>query len=556
MKFKNILFFVALSLCFSCNDEFLEEVPVDFRAPENAYKTYQDFNLSVNNLYKLVRREFYSRDENYPMDYTYGTDLVFDGQPSVRRWTPYINVMRPQGGAEVPATHWQDLYKIVTESNTIISRLQKVELSAAEEIRVEAEARFFRAFAYRTLAYLFGGVPLTLEEATEPKFDYVRATKEEVLAQCILDAKFAAENLRGITAVQNGEINNLAASHLLTEIYLANNQPQLAVEEANKVINDPNVRLMTARFGSQSTVDPGDVYWDLYRRNNQNRASGNTEGLWVIQFETDVLGGGSVSTGVGGSALYERHHAPMVRDYRLGGQALFKWPMSDYTGGRGIGWAVSTRYFSNTIWESDWSNDIRNANHNFVREFTYNNPAFPQRFGTIVSTENPPAGITVPSRPFYAYQSKVTTPGDHPTGLYANLQTGELKATAGGTYTDQYMFRLAETFLLRAEAHFKAGNAAAAADDINAVRRRANANPIAAGDVTIDYILDERMRELGIEEKRRLTLQRLGLLYNRVTRFNPYYEGILEINNLWPIPFSEIERNTGAVLEQNPGYEL
>jgi hypothetical protein len=71
----------------------------------------------------------------------------------------------------------------------------------------------------------------------------------------------------------------------------------------------------------------------------------------------------------------------------------------------------------------------------------------------------------------------------------------------------------------------------------------------------MDYILDERMRELGIEEKRRLTLQRLGLLYDRVTRFNPYYDQIQEFYNLWPIPFSEIERNTGAVLEQNPGYE-
>ncbi|MXN92605.1 RagB/SusD family nutrient uptake outer membrane protein [Flavobacterium sp. Sd200] len=554
MKFKNILCFVALGLCLSCGDDFLDEVPVDFRSPENAYKTYGDFTLSVNNLYRLVRREFYSRDENYPMDYTYGTDLVFDGQASQRRWTPYINVMRPQGGAEVPATHWADLYKIITESNTIIARLQTVEFSTAEETRLEAEARFFRAFAYRTLVYLFGGVPLELNEVESPRFNYVRATKEEVLAQCILDAKFAADNLRGIMAVENGQVNNLAASHLLSEIYLANNQPQLAAEEATKVINDPNVRLMTARFGSQSTVNPGDVYWDLYRRNNQNRASGNTEGLWVIQFETDVLGGGAVSTGMGGAALYERHHAPMVRDYRLGGRALFKWPMSDYTGGRGIGWAISTRYFSNTIWESDWNNDIRNANHNFVREFVYNNPAFPEYYGTVVSTENPPAGITVPSRSFYAYQSKVTTPGDHPTGLYANLQTGELKATAGGTYTDQYMFRLAETYLLRAEAYFKAGNSAAAAADINVVRQRANANPVAAADVTIDYILDERMRELGIEEKRRLTLMRMGLLYDRVSRLNPYYSDILEINNLWPIPYSEIERNTEALLEQNPGY--
>lgn len=77
---------------------------------------------------------------------------------------------------------------------------------------------------------------------------------------------------------------------------------------------------------------------------------------------------------------------------------------------------------------------------------------------------------------------------------------------------------------------------------------------VAPSAVNIDYILDERMRELGMEEKRRLTLQRLGLLYDRVSRFNTYYTGIQPFHNLWPIPFVEIERNTGAVLDQNLGY--
>lgn len=228
--------------------------------------------------------------------------------------------------------------------------------------------------------------------------------------------------------------------------------------------------------------------------------------------------------------------------------------MSDYTGGRGIGWAISTKYFSNTIWESDFNNDIRNANHNFVRVFTYNDPAQTAFYGKTISTEAPPSGVTVPQRNFYAYQSKVTTPGQHPTGLFEDLAKKTLKGTAGATYTDQYMFRLAETYLIRAEAYLKAGKLTEAAADINVVRRRAKASLVTPSAVTIDYILDERMRELGMEEKRRLTLQRLGLLYDRVTRFNPYYTGIETFHNLWPIPFVEIERNTGAVLEQNPGY--
>ena len=130
-----------------------------------------------------------------------------------------------------------------------------------------------------------------------------------------------------------------------------------------------------------------------------------------------------------------------------------------------------------------------------------------------------------------------------------------LKSSAGGTYTDQYMFRLAETYLIRAEAYLGLNNKQKAADDINVVRARSHANDVEAQDVDIDYILDERMRELGVEEKRMLTLCRLALVYDRVKRFNPYYSDIEQKFNLWPIPFSEIERNKDAVLEQNPGYD-
>ena len=78
---------------------------------------------------------------------------------------------------------------------------------------------------------------------------------------------------------------------------------------------------------------------------------------------------------------------------------------------------------------------------------------------------------------------------------------------------------------------------------------------ITASDVTIDFILDERLRELGIEEKRRLTLSRMGKLYERTVKYNVYNApNIREHHQLYPIPQSEIDANVGAVLEQNPGY--
>ena len=125
------------------------------------------------------------------------------------------------------------------------------------------------------------------------------------------------------------------------------------------------------------------------------------------------------------------------------------------------------------------------------------------------------------------------------------------------------MFRLAETYLLRAEAYLNLGRKDLAVADINEVRGRANATPAREEQINMDYILDERMRELGIEEKRRLTLMRTGLLYDRVMKCNPYYAnpetngdgvGMQKHYNLWPIPQSAIEANIGAKLEQNPGY--
>ncbi|MGN8059495.1 RagB/SusD family nutrient uptake outer membrane protein [Pedobacter sp. 22163] len=542
-------------LFFSCKKSFLDEEPLDFLSTTNAYITVKDFDAAVNNLYSRVRSEFYNSGEQRPFDYVFGCDLVFDGQPATTRHTNMVAAYSPLS-TEIPLIHWTSLYKIIAESNTIIGRIPASELAPADRTLMEARAKFFRGMAFRTLAYLYGGVPLNTTEVVSPKTDYVRAPKTAVLEQAISDLKFASINLPAINLVQDGEINNLAAYHLLSEVYLAAWQFQNAADAASAAISNPNVGLMTTRFGVKASDATKNVYWDLFQRGNQNRKNGtNKESLWVIQFETDVPGGGAVSTGIAGSYQMERHFAPQFLNFRLSGSSVqpFLYPISDYTGGRGIGWAIPTKYFSDVIWQSDFNNDLRNAPFNFVREFKVTNPAHP-RFGQTISTINPPAGITVPRRDFYAFQSKVTTPGDHPDGMFQDKSQLLLKASAGGTYADQYMFRLAETYLLRAEAYLGLNQLDKAAADINLVRSRSNASAVLPANVNMDYILDERMRELGAEEKRRITLMRLGLVYDRVKKCNPYYNDVLTTYNLWPIPASEIERNNGAKLEQNPGY--
>ena len=112
------------------------------------------------------------------------------------------------------------------------------------------------------------------------------------------------------------------------------------------------------------------------------------------------------------------------------------------------------------------------------------------------------------------------------------------------------------SYLLRTEAYLALNDKDKAAADINVIRNRAHAKPVLTSQVTLDYILDERMRELGVEERRRITLMRMGKLYDRVMKCNPYYAKEMKKHyELWPIPYKEIEANRGAVLEQNPGYE-
>jgi hypothetical protein len=122
---------------------------------------------------------------------------------------------------------------------------------------------------------------------------------------------------------------------------------------------------------------------------------------------------------------------------------------------------------------------------------------------------------------------------------------------------DYIVYRLAETYLLRAEAHLKLGNKKAAADDINVIRNRAKAVPVTGDQVSIGYLLDERARELIIEEPRRLTLNRLGLWYEQTKKhsfFEMSKQTIKPFHTLFPIPQTAIDANTGAELKQNPGY--
>lgn len=519
----------SFSVIPSCTKkDLLKEVPKGFLSPDNAFLNKDGFVSALGDLYRLSRGlrtvELFSGEGDKIISAVYGsgTDLGY-------YWDKKLNfgdytLINPTNS--LANNYWNILFEIVKGSNTIIARLATSSVSDADKLPIEAEAKFFRAYAYRFLVYLYGDVPKITSEITEPKFDFVRAPKKEILALMVDDLEFASQNLR-VTNPGDGHLCKAAADDILAETYISDGKYDSAIEAASRVINDGQYKLMTDRFGAYSNK-PGDVFWDMFRLGNQNRSAGNTESILVWQMEFGVPGGVATYSA-------ERTWGPFLDPLKdsEGKKAIL--PADSL--GRPISFIIPSEYLDVDIWQNS-SNDIRNSPYNIQRVFYNNNPAS-KEFGEAIPKPN------APNRNYHLWVKKASCPEGHPQGY----------DVSGRLYTDIYAIRLAETYLLRAEAYLDKGDKEAAAADINVLRDRAHANPVSPDDVDIDYILDERARELVVEEPRRLTLARLGLLYDRVKKYNPVSAPTIQpFNNLLPIPQNTIDVNTGATFPQNPGY--
>ncbi|MEB2777389.1 RagB/SusD family nutrient uptake outer membrane protein [Algoriphagus sp. D3-2-R+10] len=554
ISLKYIIVFASFTLLVSCvEDDFLKEEPLDFYSSVNSFVTLENFQGAVVDLYAQFRSLRFNSSNN-SMALIYGTDVMFDARLSTtnNRFGDYNVSLNPT--SQLPYWHWSRLYKIISSANSIIERIaENNTIADSDKALIVAQASYFRAHAYRNLVHLFGDVPLLLKEVTTPQADFTRQPRQEVYDQIIIDLIYASENLPSISSTQDGKLSNLVAFHLLAEMYLVLGDLDQAIKYTSKVIDDPATELMTGRFGSLAS-SPGDTYYDLFRVGNQNRSSGNTEAIWVEQIEVDLPGGFLISSGLGGNPM-ERILVPA--SFTLidpdGNPGSLGHRSTLNSGGRGVGFMMPTDYVENQLWENDFNIDIRNSEFNYVRDFIYDNPA--SAYFDSSAVKYPGANLIAQRWRFYPFFSKVTTPGQHPSGILSDPALGLINSGGGSTYADQYYLRLPETLLLRAEAYLAKGDLARAASDINQVRTRSNATVVQPGEVTIDYILDERARELTMEEDRRILLLRLGKLVERVQKYNPHNgDEIQEHHALWPIPASEIEANVNGSLTQNPGY--
>lgn len=537
-----MLFFCAGAFSLqSCHKDFLEEVPMSDYSTVSVLTSEAGFKTFITALHKAARDEMAARDAStYFFIMQTSTDVASFGNASVSS-NNYATLLTPTANAVSYVWSWA-YNNMLLISNTIITYAEKPELAhiwSSENAKnaIIAEAKFFRAYTHNALANLYGDVPLIDRIYESPKTDFERTPRLEVLDFAREDLEYASEWLPELTQ-QDGRIVKAAADHLLTEVYISLGQYDKAIASADKVINSGLYKLMTERFGTEKNK-PGDVFSDLFRDGNQNRSDGNLESIYVWQFEDMTLGGQGESNGNNRlrnwGPWYERLTDPAGRSGMVVVDSL----------GRGTGQVRPNPYFIYNLWTSDWNNDMRNSKYNIRREFYYTNPTsayFGQKVGPRTTEIDTMQNV-------YPYPRKI----EGNVGTLTHTGT----SWSGRTYQDFMVYRLAETYLLRAEAYFRKNDLDNAAKDINVVRARANATPVAPSAVTEDYLLDERARELTTEEPRRRTLVRMGRLVDRVKKYcirALTRNSIQDRNQWWPIPQSAIDANTGKVLEQTPGY--
>lgn len=554
---------VALFIFPSCNDDILDEKPLDFLSPDNAYLTEAGALQGITAIHDRVRSAYYSFGEFGVMNWaTHGSDIGYNGETPgpggsyLNSYTDMTPVWR-----NVIAT-WNVGFEIIQWANVLIDRVE----SADPEVFAEgeagknkyiAEARFFRGFAYRYLVSTYGDIPLLIEPINSAKADFIRNPVADIHNLMVEDFQYAANNLpRPGEEDAPGRITQGPAWHYLAETYLEQDNFELAAEAASEVIDGYDYDLMTSRFGTKLGNDvwgSGDVFFDLFGFGNHNLAE-NKEAMWVIQVEPFIIGGGQIASAyIFGPRYFDIGLTP---DGKKGFQGeLFNGLYTGYSDSLGRptanGRGTSLVYYD--VWKDNWDIDIRNAEHNLKRNFFYDNPesAFDKQKIDFSLYDPPrPDPMADSTKIIFPIHTKFTDPLNY--FLQPNRSGG------GITHKDWYALRFAETLLLRAEANLELGNNALAAEDVNRVRQRSNASPVSAAEIDMDYLLDERVRELYGEEWRLIILRRTGKLLERVRKYNdnPLVPGaaIAEHNFHWPIPQAQIDLNVDADFPQNPGY--
>ncbi len=551
---KYLVYCLLLCLLGACS-KMLEE-DVRSQITDNHLSTTGGWQEGVNASYSFLR-SFYGINENGATVTVFGTDEFsngFDG--GLKSFNFYDFGLNPRNG--VVNSLWNSLYIAINTCNAVITRAPEV-TGLAEDVKAVrlAEVHFLRAQYYFLLVQLFGPVHLTLEEVQGVQTSATRASVAEVYRAIIDDLNYALQQLPDV-ASDYGRATRPATEHLLAKVYLA---------KAGTDAKESDDYAKAAGY-AQSVInnDSFDLLDDFISVFEQGEGEKNAEVIWSIQNSKNFITAGQTACCDGGNTLHT--YFLMKYDDLPGMQR-------DIQNGRPWARFRPTNYTLEQLFDRTLDDRYEKS---FMRVFYTNRPGMYTINGRSVMLNMGDTAVFVADREWTTaalnqVNYNVFPPSRQNERVYPTLtkfldpdrpDPQEMRGSR-----DFIVFRLAETYLMAAEALMMDNRPGEAVDYVNAVRRRAAkkgntadetianqlAMEISEEQLDIDFILDERSRELLGEMTRWFDLVRTGKLVERVKKYNPDAAGNIQpFHVLRPIPQDQIDR-TDTEFPQNEGYQ-
>ena len=536
--FKSILVLLGITVFLSC-ENYLDENNIADVSAGSYYTTSQGLEDAVKATYGIMK-EFYGTELGFSMN-VFGTDTYTNGADGSHKYLNWYNNQHNSSASYFRDT-WRIMYRGINQANAVINRAENIEdMDQASLTSRLAEVRFLRALYYFNLVRYYGDVHLSLEETEGVETEANRTSVQEVYAQAIIpDLEYAISNLPSSQS-DYGRVSKAAAEFLLAKVHLTAPQgsPAQTVSLMTNVINNYGFSLL-------------DDWADLWDINNEE----NSEVIWSIINSKQQVDEGLDGYGHRGHLyfLFEYDKRPgMTRDTE-NGRPWKRFRPTDHL---------------LSLW--DRTKDAR-YDKGYKHVWYANNPVPGQQIGDTAlyipgpgvnrSGVNQDAKWTQANKDAVIYQ--VYTTDQYNQVIFPSLNKWIDNTRPNRQHTqgqrDFILMRLADAYLIRAEANLKQGNTAQAAEDLNIVRKRGAwdgeeaSMEITAADVDIDFILDERARELVGEGHRWFDLVRTKKLVERVKAHNlDATNNIQSYHVLRPIPLDQIDRTEGGY-PQNTGY--
>ena len=555
-------FSVFMLISQSCSDILKEDIIASISY--DYLNTPAGFNAATNSAYASLRGYYGTQ---MGLTFTeYGTDLYATGADgSYKGFHLYNSSLSSQ--VDWLALLWDELYRGINVCNAVIERAPAATgISDVLKKQRVAEMKFLRAHYYFLLLQQWGGVDLRLTETLAPTKITKRASEAEMYAAIIADLEASLPDLENKAKSSDyGRATKAASEHLLARVYLAKaNSSSKAADDYSKAAT--YAQNVISNYGFKLLPDFASVF-------QQGAGEINDEVIFAVQYTSDAstnFASAPLNNTTGGDGNVQGNNLHlffgMQYDVQAGMQrdVVYDRPFkrlrpTKYCIETVFGERINDSRYKKTFrdtWLSNLPGTYNTAFDNSKAKVTF-------KLGD-TAIYMPGFEMTLADRAKRPYQ--VLVPSAYSEALFPTLIKFMDPLRPDRTYApgsrDFLAFRLADTYLMLAEAQLFSGKIKEATDAVNVVRRRAAsegktaAMEITPAQMTFDFLMDERGRELAGEQIRWMDLKRWGKLVERVSKNNPQASAVRDFHNLRPIPQSQIDRTDGGAtaFPQNPGY--